>query len=182
VVFAHTGSARSSVGGVRRSSPTARGPLPELGRRGGGWVAAQAALIVLIALSALVGLGWRGGLAPAAYAVAAVLGLLGVALLVAGGATLGSALTPFPAPREGAGLRQAGVYGFVRHPMYGGGILVALGWSVAFATPAGLALSVALALFFELKSRREELWLERSIPSYREYRQHVRRRFLPFLW
>ena len=130
--------------------------------------------------SALLGLGPGGGLAWVAYLAGGALLGLGVALLVAGGAGLGSALTPFPAPRGGEALRTSGVYGLVRHPIYGGVILVALGWSIAFATPVGLALTVVLALFFELKSRREEHLLEQIHPDYPEYRRHTRRRFLPY--
>ena len=159
-----------------------RGTLPQLGRRGGGWVAVQVVLILGILLSALVGLEWPGPLEPAAYAVGALLLALGVALLAAGGAGLGSALTPFPAPRAGGELRTTGVYGLVRHPMYGGGILIALGWSAIFASVAGLVLTALLAVFAELKSRREELWLEQRHPGYGEYRRRTPHRFVPFLW
>jgi protein-S-isoprenylcysteine O-methyltransferase Ste14 len=66
--------------------------------------------------------------------------------------------------------------------MYGGGILVALGWSTIFATLAGLALTVALAAFADLKARREELWLEQSFADYAAYRRQTRRRLIPFVW
>jgi len=156
--------------------------LPQLGRRGGGWVAVQFVLLVAIAASALLGLGPRGALAWVAYLAGGTLLGLGVVMLVAGGAGLGSALTPFPAPRAGEALRTSGVYGLVRHPIYGGVLLVALGWSVVFATPVGLALTIVLALFFELKSRREEHLLEQIHPEYPEYRRRTRRRFIPHLW
>lgn len=150
--------------------------------RGGAWVAGQTVLIVAIGLSAFVGLTWTDALAPVAYAVGALLLASGAVLLGAGGVRLGSALTPYPAPRRGEVLRTGGIYRLARHPMYGGGILVALGWSAIFATPAGLALTVVLALFFELKSRHEEHRLERVYPGYGDYRRRVRRRFLPYLW
>ena len=159
-----------------------RSALPRLGRRGGGWVAAQVVLIAAILLSALAGLGWPDRLEPVAYAVGALLLALGLALLGAGGLALGTALTPFPAPRAAEELRTSGIYGRVRHPMYGGGILIALGWSVLFATPVGLALTAVLALFAELKGRREELWLEESHPGYRDYRRRTRRKLIPFVW
>lgn len=156
--------------------------LPQLGRRGGGWVATQVILMAAILLSALVGLEWPGSLEPVAYAVGALLIVLGAGLLVAGGVGLGSALTPFPAPRGGKELQTAGVYGLVRHPMYGGGILFALGWSAIFASVVGLVLTVLLAVFAELKSRREEQWLEASHPGYDDYRRRTRHRFIPFVW
>jgi protein-S-isoprenylcysteine O-methyltransferase Ste14 len=156
--------------------------LPRLGRRGGGWVAVQVILIAAILLSALVGLSWPDVLEPIAYAVGALLLALGVGLLVAGAVRLGSALTPFPAPRAGQELQTAGIYSSVRHPIYGGGILIAVGWSVIFATLVGFALSVLLLLFAELKSRREELWLEQAHPGYSAYRRRTRNRFIPFVW
>jgi protein-S-isoprenylcysteine O-methyltransferase Ste14 len=170
------------MSGTMGSPQQAKSELPQLGRRGGGWVAVQFVLLVAIAASALLGLGPRGALGWVAYLAGGALLGLGVALLVAGGAGLGSALTPFPEPRSGEALRTSGVYGLVRHPIYGGVLLVALGWSVVFATPVGLALTLVLALFFELKSRREEHLLEQIHPEYPEYRRHTRRRFIPHLW
>jgi protein-S-isoprenylcysteine O-methyltransferase Ste14 len=156
--------------------------LPELGARGQGWVAIQAVLVAAILLSALVRLGWSKPLAPVAYAVGGVLLALGVLLLVAGALRLGPALTPLPAPREGQGLTTTGIYGLARHPIYGGGILFALGWSIVFGSVAGLVLTAVLVVFVELKSRREELWLAERHPDYAEYRRRTPRRFIPFVY
>jgi protein-S-isoprenylcysteine O-methyltransferase Ste14 len=65
--------------------------------------------------------------------------------------------------------------------MYGGGILVAFGWSALFQSVAGVVLTVALAVFFLLKSRHEERRLAEAYPGYAAYRRRVRRRFLPYL-
>ena len=108
--------------------------------------------------------------------------LAGVALLVAGAVGLGNALTPFPVPRNSAELQTGGVYRLVRHPMYGGGILIALGWSAFFATPVGLALTVALGGFAELKARHEESLLSQMHPDYVAYRRRTRHKFIPFVW
>jgi protein-S-isoprenylcysteine O-methyltransferase Ste14 len=156
--------------------------IPELGARGGGWVAAQLLLLAGIAASALVGLEWPDAWRPEAYAVGGVLIGLGLSLVVAGGAQLGSSLTPFPAPRPGGALVARGLYGRARHPMYGGGILVAAGWSLVFATVVGGVLTAALAFFFELKTRREEGWLLSHHPGYDDYRRRTTRRFLPFVY
>jgi len=156
--------------------------LPQLGTRGEGWVAIQGVLIAAILLSALVGPGWPDSLAPVAYAVGGVLLALGVVLLVAGGLRLGASLTPLPAPRDGRELTTTGVYGLARHPMYGGGLLFALGWSIAFGSVVGLVLTAVLVAFVELKSRREELWLAERHPGYAGYRLRTRRRFIPFVY
>ena len=133
-------------------------------------------------LSALAGRRWSGGYAVAAYAAGGTLLALGLLLFAAGGLRLGSALTPFPAPRAGGALSATGAYALVRHPIYGGGILICLGWTTVFASIAGLGFTVALAVFLDLKSRREELWLAEHYDGYEAYRVRTPRRLLPFLY
>jgi protein-S-isoprenylcysteine O-methyltransferase Ste14 len=150
--------------------------------RGGGWVLGQVLLIAAILLSAALGPGAPDSVAVVAYAMGGVLMALGVVLVVAGATGLGSSLTPFPAPRAGGDLITTGIYQRVRHPMYGGGILFALGWSIVTGSAAGLALTAGLVLFFELKSRREERWLLDRYAGYAEYRRGTPRRFVPFVY
>ena len=71
---------------------------------------------------------------------------------------------------------QTGVYGRVRHPIYGGLIAGSFGW-VSWPTLAVAALGMAAVLlgFFELKSRREEAWLEARFSGYAAYRARTRR-------
>ena len=145
-------------------------------------MAAEVALLTAIVLSALVGLSWPDTVLPITYASGALLLAVGVGLLVAGAIGLGSALTPFPAPRRQGELQTGGVYGLARHPMYGGGILIALGWSMIFATPFGLVLTILLAVFADLKSRREELWLEQQNAGYEDYKRRTKYRLIPFIW
>ncbi len=156
--------------------------IPELGARGGGWVVAQFVLIAAIGVSAVVGLGWPAAGRIPAYAVGAVLIALGLGLVVVGGIQLGAALTPFPQPRRQGELAAAGIYRHARHPMYGGGILVAAGWSLIFASIVGGALTLVLVALFELKSRREEALLVRHYPDYADYRRLTKRRFVPFVF
>lgn len=167
----------SPVRGSRRASR-----LPTLGRRGEGWVAGQVLLIVAVFLSALVGRGWGSGYAVAADAVGATLLALGLLLLVSAGLQLGASLTPFPAPRAGQKLTTTGPYALARHPMYGGGILIALGWTIIFASIIGLGLTLALALFLDLKARREEVWLSERLDDYEAYRKRTPRKLLPFIY
>jgi protein-S-isoprenylcysteine O-methyltransferase Ste14 len=141
-------------------------------------VAVQAALTAAVALSALVGLGES----VASYVAGGVLIAVGVAFLLDSGRRLGRSLTPFPAPVKGGELRTEGVYALVRHPMYLGGILVALGWSVLFESVVGVVLTAALVVFFGFKSRHEEQRLEAAYPGYAEYRRRTPRRLLPFLY
>ncbi len=163
--------------GARRSPH-----LPSLGRRGGGWVAGQLALMAAVFCSAVFGRGWSGAYAPIGYAVGAVLLALGLGLLGTAALQLGSALTPFPAPRAGQELRTTGAFGLSRHPMYGGGILIACGWTTIFASVVSLVWAVVLALFLDVKARREELWLNERLPGYGRYREQTPRKLLPFIY
>jgi len=155
--------------------------LPELGGRGEGWVAIQVVLILAILACGLRGPRWPQALRPALRLAAAVNGLAGGALFVAGGAGLGRQLTPFPKPLQNGQLRDRGAYGVVRHPIYGGVLMLGLSWAL-LTSPAVLAPIVAGVPFFELKSRREEAWLEEQHPGYAAYRERVPKKFLPLVW
>jgi protein-S-isoprenylcysteine O-methyltransferase Ste14 len=109
------------------------------------------------------------------------LGVAGAALVVGGSAALGRALTANPLPRSGMELRKNGLYALVRHPIYGGALLAAVGWSL-FTSPTALIPTAATAVVLDLKSRREEAWLGERHRDYPEYRAAVARRFLPRIW
>jgi protein-S-isoprenylcysteine O-methyltransferase Ste14 len=151
--------------------------LPSLGRRGEGWVAVQMILLALVALSGLLGPGWTGALRLGGSAFGVILIGAGLALAFLGVRHLDErdALTPLPYPRDDARLVQTGVYGIVRHPVYGGLIIGAIGWGLLTASPVTLVMAAALFAFFELKSRREEAWLERRYPGYADYRARTPR-------
>jgi protein-S-isoprenylcysteine O-methyltransferase Ste14 len=103
-----------------------------------------------------------------------VIGAAGLALVGVSALHLGRNLTVFPRPKADGALTQTGVYGIVRHPMYGGVLLSALGWSLLRASLPGVILSLLLGLFFDRKARREEVWLVEKYPEYTEYRTRVR--------
>ncbi len=149
--------------------------LPALGPRGEGWVAIQGVLLLAVAVAGLLGPAWSGvaRIVTTVAGIGAISG--GVVLAVRGIRDLGSALTPLPHPLPGADLVVTGVYGLVRHPIYGGLIIAALGWGLLTASPAALVAALVLWAFFELKSRREEVWLESQFAGYPAYRSRTRR-------
>jgi protein-S-isoprenylcysteine O-methyltransferase Ste14 len=150
--------------------------IPSLGPRGEGWVALQLILFAAIGLAGLTASGaWAGPAAIVTTAVGVVLVAAGGLLALKGLLDLGTGLTPLPHPRDGAELVQTGAYRLARHPIYGGLILGAAGWGLLTASPLALALAVVLLGFFDLKSRREERWLEERYPDYPAYRARTRR-------
>jgi protein-S-isoprenylcysteine O-methyltransferase Ste14 len=155
--------------------------LPDLGRRGEGWFLLQLVLFGLIAVSGLTGPAWGGTARTAGEVLGAILIGCGGLLSVRGALDLRENLTPFPKPLPGATLVDRGAYGLVRHPIYGGLILGAVGWGLFMASPLALVLALGLAVFFDLKSRREELWLAEQFPDYGSYRSRTRR-LLPWIY
>ncbi len=105
----------------------------------------------------------------------------GMLLVVAGLVALGPALTPFPHPLEGTQLVRRGVYRLLRHPVYTGLLVGALGWALAWLSLPGVAYSALLAAFFDQKARREERWLRSQFPEYAAYERQVRR-FIPGIY
>jgi protein-S-isoprenylcysteine O-methyltransferase Ste14 len=155
--------------------------LPELGPRGEGWVAIQSVLFVAIVGCGFVGVYWPGSVESFLTVVGILLVVAGVVLASAGALTLGRSFTHFPRPRSSGSLRQRGIYRLARHPVYGGVLLLALGWSLAEA-PLALVPTALLALVFDLKSRREEIWLRERYPEYAAYAERTRSRFIPFVY
>ncbi|MFO7170839.1 MAG: isoprenylcysteine carboxylmethyltransferase family protein [Chloroflexota bacterium] len=150
--------------------------------RGEGWVVAQLALFAAIALAPrrVPGLPeWPAELRGAASLAGGALMLLGAGAAGLGALQLGRSLTIFPRPKEDGALVQTGLYRVVRHPIYGGIVLGAIGFSLLRAGVPSLLLSLALWAFFELKARREEAWLAEQFPEYQEYMRRVRARILP---
>ena len=155
--------------------------LPDLGRRGEGWFLLQLVLFGAIAVSGAAGLAWGGWPAAVGIASGGVLIGCGGILSLRGVLDLRENLTPFPRPLEGARLVESGAYRLVRHPIYGGLVLGALGWGLVRASPLTLAGALLLAGFFDLKSRREEIWLSERYENYPTYRRRTHR-LLPWIY
>jgi len=142
----------------------------------------QGILFVLIAAAGYsVNGAWAREARTVTTAVAALLVIGGGALAVRGVVDLHDAFTPLPRPREGSTLVDTGAYRVVRHPIYGGIVMVALGWGLFTASPLAMALAFVLLGFFRLKAEREEAWLAEAYPGYREYRARTKR-FIPFVY
>jgi len=167
------------VTSVTRQAP--RFHVPDLGPRGEGWVALQAILFVAVIATGFAGPAWAG----TTRALGALAGLAliagGVALIAGGILGLRRQLTAFPRPVDDGQLIEDGAFGLVRHPMYGGGVLFAFGWGILMASVPTLVCAVALALLFDLKSRREEAWLDQRFPTYADYRRRTPR-LLPWVY
>ena len=158
--------------------------IPDLGRRGEGWVLVQLALLAgigLAGLTALQGADWSSG--------PRILGAGLGALAIAGGAfvafrgvlDLGGSMSPFPRPTGENRLIDTGTYRYVRHPIYSALVLAGVGWGLLSASLIAVALSLLLLVWFDLKARREESWLAARHPGYAAYRVRTKK-FVPFVY
>ena len=152
--------------------------LPDLGPRGEGWLIGQFLLLGLLAAVGLPGLAdlWPHALVDwlALAAGAAALATAGWVVLAAF-RELGRNLTPLPRPRDDAVLVETGIYAAIRHPIYAGLILGGLGWSGLTRSLLAVAVTALLAIYLDLKSRREEAWLGERYTAYGAYRKRTKR-------
>lgn len=98
----------------------------------------------------------------------------GIALVVVSLVSLGAALTPTPVPQERAALRTNGIYSLVRHPVYSGILVAALGFTLAVGSIWQVLMWVALAVFFYAKAFWEDrLLAEKHGVAWFDYADHV---------
>lgn len=160
--------------------------IPDLGPAGEGWVALQFVGIALIVVADQVHLPML--LMPGAAAMAAV--ALGLALIAAGATLFASALyqlwrasafTANPRPRPTSRLVRSGPYEIVRHPVYSGLVLGAVGLALVRLSTPTLVAAVLLFVILDLKRRREELWLAEQFAEYPDYAAQTRA-LIPLLY
>lgn len=77
---------------------------------------------------------------------------------------------------------STGVYGFVRHPMYLGAVLMFVGAPLLLGSVVGLGLAAAMTLLLAFRIVGEERLLADELEGYAEYRQMVRYHLVPFVW
>jgi protein-S-isoprenylcysteine O-methyltransferase Ste14 len=154
------------------------------GTRGEWFVVAQVVLMGLVFLGPRTVGGrpvWQFPFPRVGVVLGGVLMACGGALLLAGLVRLGRGLTPLPYPKTGASLVQTGPFALVRHPMYGGGLALGLGWALCIQGWLTFAYVAVLFVFFDVKSRREEKWLAEKFPTYATYQRRVRK-LIPFVY
>jgi protein-S-isoprenylcysteine O-methyltransferase Ste14 len=148
-------------------------------QRGGLWVMGQSVLMGAVAIGGVL---WRGDWHSSLIFFSGVILLcVSAGCGIAGSRALGRNLTPFPKPSAGGGLVQTGIYGLMRHPLYTAVFCAAMGWALVWQSCISLLAAVVLGLFFNVKARREEIWLRKQYPDYAQYEQRVRR-FIPWIF
>jgi protein-S-isoprenylcysteine O-methyltransferase Ste14 len=140
--------------------------------------------LLLVALLVFCALDHRFGWSP----VPAVVALIGD-VLVAGGLALAMAVVLQNryaagniAVAEDQKVISTGLYGVVRHPMYTGAIIMAIGMPIALDSWWGLVGVVPLVAIVVLRILDEEKALVEELPGYADYLDKTRFRLVPFVW
>lgn len=77
---------------------------------------------------------------------------------------------------------STGVYGFVRHPMYLGGILLFIGTPMLLGSIYGVVIGVLISLLLVTRIVGEERMLVKELDGYADYRKKVKYRLIPLIW
>ena len=82
---------------------------------------------------------------------------------------------------ENRGIKTAGAYKVLRHPMYSGYMLAEVGFLLDNFSPYNFLILAVSILFLLLRLRAEERLLLKD-PSYKKYARTVRWRLVPFIF
>jgi protein-S-isoprenylcysteine O-methyltransferase Ste14 len=77
---------------------------------------------------------------------------------------------------------STGVYGFVRHPLYLGYLLLIIGGPLLLGSISGLIFGLLGIITIVARIFGEETMLLDELEDYEEYKQKVKYRLIPFIW
>ena len=77
---------------------------------------------------------------------------------------------------------DTGLYGIIRHPMYTSTILLFLSIPLVLGSGIAFLLFLVYPVLIAKRIRNEEQVLEEGLAGYREYKQKVKYRLIPFIW
>ncbi len=77
---------------------------------------------------------------------------------------------------------DTGLYGVVRHPMYMTTLLLFLSMPLVLGSVISFVIMLLYIPIIAKRIRNEEKVLEEGLPGYREYKERVRYKVIPFVW
>lgn len=84
--------------------------------------------------------------------------------------------------QKGQKVIDTGLYGIVRHPMYGATILLFLSVPLVLGSILSFAVFLTYPLIIAKRIRNEEEVLEKGLEGYNEYKRRVKYKVVPFIW
>jgi protein-S-isoprenylcysteine O-methyltransferase Ste14 len=146
--------------------------------------ASSGIVLLFAALLVISALDHRHGWSPVPAVVSvggdALVALgLGIAMLVVVQNSYAAATITVEADQK---VVSTGLYGFVRHPMYFGALIMWVGISLALDSYWGLATLIPVLIVLAARIMDEEKVLREELAGYSEYTQKVRHRLVPYVW
>jgi len=77
---------------------------------------------------------------------------------------------------------DTGLYGIVRHPMYSVTLILFLSMPLVLGSVYSFLVFLAYPFIIAKRIKDEEKFLEKELDGYREYKQKVKYRLIPFIW
>ena len=84
--------------------------------------------------------------------------------------------------QDGQKVIDKGLYGVVRHPMYSATLLLFLSMPLVLGSVYALIIFLAYPLIIIHRLKQEEKFLEKELAGYKEYKQKVKYRLIPFIY
>ena len=77
---------------------------------------------------------------------------------------------------------DTGLYGVVRHPMYSVTLLLFLSMPLVLGSVFSFIIFLAYPFIIANRIKHEEAFLEKELEGYKEYKNKVKYRLIPFIW
>ncbi len=77
---------------------------------------------------------------------------------------------------------DTGLYGIVRHPMYSATIILFLSMPLVLGSLYGFLIFLVYPFIIAARIKDEEAMLSRELKGYKEYKEKVKYRLIPFIW
>ena len=77
---------------------------------------------------------------------------------------------------------DTGLYGIVRHPMYSATIILFLSMPLVLGSVISFVIFLVYPVIIAMRIKNEEQVLEEGLDGYREYKEKVKWRLIPFVW
>lgn len=77
---------------------------------------------------------------------------------------------------------DTGLYGIVRHPMYSATLLLFLSMPLILGSVYAFIIFLAYPFIIAKRIKHEEEFLEKELKGYKEYKQKVKYKLIPFIW
>ena len=77
---------------------------------------------------------------------------------------------------------DTGLYGVVRHPMYCATLFLFLSMGIVLGSPISFVILLLYIPIISKRIRNEEAVLEEGLEGYKEYKERVKNRVIPFIW